>query len=294
MMRIAFLGLGMMGSGMARRLLGAGFALTVHNRTRAKAEELLAAGAAWADSPREAAADADAIITMVADDPASRSLWLGHDGILAGARAGALGLECSTISVEWGQELRAAAHAAGLRFLDAPVTGSKPQAAAGELVFMVGGEAAVLADARPLLQPMAARIVHVGGSGAGTQVKLLNNFLSGVQVASLAEALALMDRVGIDPEKAMEVILPGAPGSPMVRNVYQRIKAGDDTPLFALRLMAKDLAYAQQEGARQGLPLRTAAAALSLFQAAVSAGDGDRDLSAVARHLRAPITETRR
>ncbi|HEY3756968.1 MAG TPA: NAD(P)-dependent oxidoreductase [Opitutaceae bacterium] len=285
-MHIAFLGLGIMGTGMAKRLLGAGFGVSVYNRTRERAEPVIAAGAKWAATPRAAAENADAIVCMVADDAASRSMWLGHDGILAGARRGTLAIEASTISVEWSLELRAAAEAAELRFLDAPVTGTKPHAAAGELVFMVGGDAAVVEAAMPVFKPMSSRVVHVGKGGSGNQVKLLNNFLSGVQAAALAEALVLMERSGVDAGKAMEIIAAGAPGSPMVKTIYARIKSGDETTNFPLKLMAKDLAYAQQEGGRNGIPLRSAAAAHAVFQNAVNHGDGDRDLSAVIRHLR--------
>ncbi len=285
MKRIAFLGLGTMGSGMARRLLGAGFAVTVHNRTRHRADALVAAGAVWAASPAESAESADAIVAMVADDLASRTLWLGHEGALAGARAGTLAIECSTLTGEWSTELRAAAGAAGLSFLDAPVTGSKPQADAGELVFMVGGDGAVLETAQPVLRAMGNRIVHVGAPGAGTIVKLMNNFLSGVQIASFGEALALLRRAGIDPEKAMEVILPGSPGSLMLRTVYSRLKAGDDRANFTVKLMAKDLGYAQQEATRRQLSLRTASAPLALFQESVAHGDGDKDISSLARRL---------
>lgn len=274
-----------MGAGMARRLLSAGFVLTVHNRTREKAGPLLAEGAAWAPTPREAAANADAVISMVADDDASRALWLGHDGVLAGLRPGTLAIESSTLSPGWIEALRRAASVEAARFLDAPVTGSKPQAAAGELVFMVGGEPADIEAARPILAPMAKKIVHVGGPGSGARVKLLNNFLAGVQSASLAEALGLMRRTGIDPAKAMEVMLPGAPGSPMLQSLYRRIESGDDTIYFHLHLMAKDLAYAQHEAAAHAFPLKTAAAAFGIFKSAIDRGDGDRDVSAVARQF---------
>jgi 3-hydroxyisobutyrate dehydrogenase len=283
---VAFLGLGTMGSGMARRILDAGFPLIVHNRSREKAEALITAGAVWADSPREAAATADAVIAMVADDGASRGLWLGHNGALAGLKAGALAIESSTLSPGWIGELHAAAGAAEIAFLDAPVTGSKPQAAAGELIFMVGGEPATLERARPLLNAMGRIIAHVGGPGSGSRVKLLNNFLAGVQAASFAEALAWMDRTGIDPAKAMEVLLPGAAGSPMIKNLYNRIQSNDSTVYFYLHLMAKDLLYARDEGRAYGLTLRTASAAAALFNSAIEHGDGDRDISAVVRQFR--------
>jgi 3-hydroxyisobutyrate dehydrogenase len=279
--RVAFLGLGTMGLGMARRLLEAGFLVTVHNRTRAKADPLLAAGAVWAGSPREAAALAECVIVMVADDEASRALWLGHDGILAGLRPGTLTMECSTLTPGWIADLRRAVLAEQGRFLDAPVTGSKPQAAAGELVFMIGGEPADLEAARPVLTPMAKKILHMGGPGSGSRVKLLNNFLAGVQAASMAEAMAVMARTGIDPARAMEVILTGAPGSPMINNIYRRVQTSDPTVYFQLALMAKDLAYAQQDAAGKGVNLRTGAAAFALFKAAVERGDGAKDLSAI-------------
>lgn len=268
---------------MAKRLLGAGFAVTVHNRTRAKAEGLVAAGAKWADTAREAAADADAIITMVADDAASRALWLGHAGALADAKVGVLGLDCSTVSPAWSDELTTAAKAAGVRFLDAPVTGSRPQAAAGELIFMVGGDAETLERARPLLNAMGKKIVHAGGAGAGCRVKLINNFMAGVQAATLVEALRWMQRDGVDPAAAMEVILNGAPGSPMVNSIYKRASTGDTEKYFHLNLMAKDLLYAQEAAAKVGVPLRTAAAAVTYFQGAIERGDGDKDVSAVVR-----------
>jgi 3-hydroxyisobutyrate dehydrogenase len=281
--RVAFLGLGTMGSGMARRLLDAGFPLTVYNRSRPKANPLVAAGAVWADTPRQAAADADAVIAMVSDDDASRALWLGHDGVLAGLRPGTLAVECSTLSPAWVSDLRQAILAERGRFLDAPVTGSRPQAAAGELILMVGGEPDDLEAARPVLLPLSRKILHVGGPGAGSRVKLINNFLAGVQIASLAEAFGLMARSGIDPAKAMEVIGAGAPGSPMIASVYQRLRTGDDSVYFYLHLMAKDLAYAQQEAMAHQLQLRTAAAAFALFKTALDRGDGSKDVSAVAR-----------
>jgi 3-hydroxyisobutyrate dehydrogenase len=190
--RVALSGLGLMGAGMAANLLRAGYPLTLYNRSREKASPFLEQGARVADTPRESAADADVILSMVADDAASRGVWLGEDGALAGAPGGALCIESSTLSVGWVRELGAAAAERGPDFLDAPVTGSRTQAAAGELLFLVGGSATALQRATPVLTAMGRGVVHVGAAGSGALLKLVNNFLCGVQAASLAEALALV------------------------------------------------------------------------------------------------------
>jgi len=279
--RIAFLGLGLMGSGMARRLLANGFPLTVFNRNAEKSKPFTADGAHAASSPREAAAQADVIISMVADDNASRSLWLGENGALAAAMPGAVCIECSTVTVNWVRELATAATARGGKFLDAPVTGSKMQAAAGELNFLVGGDSATLDKARPVLQAMGKAVIHLGPTGSGALVKLINNFLCGVQVAALAEALTLIERSGLDRARALEVLTNGAPGSPLVKTVAGRMTAPDFTPNFPLRLMTKDLGYAMQEGGKLSVDLVTAAAALENFQRAIATGHGDQDMAAI-------------
>lgn len=283
---VAFLGLGIMGAGMARRLLGAGFTVTAWNRHRARGEPLAAAGARIADTPRAAAAEADVIVAMLADDGASRAVWLGPDGALAGAQRGAVAVECSTLTVEWVKELARAAGAAGLELVDAPVTGSKGPAAAGELNFLVGATPAALARVQPVLRPMSRSITHLGPTGSGALVKLANNFLSGVQVAAFAEALAWLERSGVDRAKALAIITEGAPGSPIVKLMHARMSTPDYTPNFFLRLMAKDLGYAMEESGRAGLELKTAAAALERFQSAVASGYGDQDMAAVVEPLR--------
>lgn len=284
--RVAFLGLGLMGGGMARRLLTGGFPLTVYNRTTAKTAEFSAAGARVGATPREAVANADVIISMLADDPASRGLWLGENGALAGAAPGTILIECSTVSVGWIRELAQAALARRCELLDAPVTGSKPQAAAGELTFLVGGAAATLDKARPVLAAMSRAVVPLGPLGSGAMLKLVNNFLCGVQAASLAEALAVIERAGLDRAQALEVLTTGAPGSPLLKTFSKRMTVPDYTPNFILRLMAKDLAYAQKEAAQQAVDLKTAAAALAVFQSAIAAGHGEKDVSAVAEAFR--------
>jgi 3-hydroxyisobutyrate dehydrogenase len=288
---VAFLGLGLMGSGMAARLLAHGFHVKVYNRDPQKAAPLAKAGAKVANSPREAAQGAGIIISMVADDMAARAVWLGENGALAGAAPGTVLVESSTITVDWVSELAAAAAQKGCELLDAPVTGSKTQAASGELNFLVGGSASALETARPALAAMSRGIVHLGPGGSGALLKLINNFLCGVQVASLAEAMALIEKSGLDRARALEIVTNGAPGSPLLKTLSARMTVPDYTPNFLLRLMAKDLAYAVAEGHKLSIDLATARAALGLFRQATASGHGDQDIAAVVEQFRTSPTQ---
>jgi 3-hydroxyisobutyrate dehydrogenase len=284
---IAFLGVGTMGAGMAGRLLDAGFTVTVWNRRRERADALHGRGARVAESPKAAAAGADLAISMVADDAASRSVWLGPEGALASLPRGAVAIESSTLSPAWIVELAGHAAKAGCDLLDAPVTGSRTHATNGDLLFLVGGPAAALERARPALAAMGSRgVIHLGPTGSGARMKLINNFVCGVQAAALAEAVALIERLGLDPAKAFPVLSDGAPGSPLVKGVGARMLAHDYTVNFALGLMHKDLTYAMAEGTRAGVPLRTAGVARELFSDALAARLGDSDFAAVVETLR--------
>ncbi len=203
-----------MGQGMAGRLLSAGFPLTVYNRKPEKAEYLKNAGAFAARTPREAAARAEVAISMVADDVASRAVWLGPDGALAGAAPGTILVESSTLSLGWVNELAAAATQHECEFLDAPVTGTKPHAASGELLFLVGGSPSTLAAARPVLSVMSRDIIHLGPTGSGAMLKLINNFMCGVQAASLAEAMSLLEASGLDRDKSLRGAHQRSAGQP--------------------------------------------------------------------------------
>jgi 3-hydroxyisobutyrate dehydrogenase len=284
--KIALIGLGTMGIGMGGRLLKAGFPLTVYNRTPERASELVTQGAALASSPAEAAAGADVIIAMVSDDAASRHVWLGEKGALSRAKAGAVIIDCSTISPRWARELANAAREHGCDALDAPVTGTKPHAASGELTFLVGGEASALERARPALAVMSRKVVHIGPNGSGALMKLINNFLAGVQAASLGEAIALIERSGLDRDAALDVLYNGAPGSPLIKTLGARMTSRDYAVNFFLRLMEKDLNYAMAEAREHDLSLRTAAAAASLFEEAQKRGWGEKDFSSVVEGAR--------
>lgn len=280
---VALLGLGTMGAGMAGRLLSAGFPLTVYNRSLAKTEPFSRSGAFAASMPREAASRADVVMSMVADDTASRDVWLGEDGALAGAKGGAVLIESSTLSVGWVKELAAAAEQTGCGFLDAPVTGTKPHAASGELLFLVGGPVDVLESVRPVLSVMSREVIHLGPLGSGAMMKLVNNFVCGVQAASFAEGLALVNAAGLDQAKAVRILTEGAPGSGIVKRVAAQLGIEGGDPNFAVRLMAKDLSYAVNEAAGKGIQLQTGASALEIFKQAVSSGHGDEDFSSVTK-----------
>jgi 3-hydroxyisobutyrate dehydrogenase len=283
--RIAVLGLGIMGGGMATRLLSMGFPLSVYNRSRERTVTFAKAGAFVAASPREATARAEIVISMVADDAASRSIWLGEEGALAGVPAGSLLLESSTLSVDWVRELATAATEKKCEFLDAPVTGTKPHAAAGELFFMVGGSTAGFARARDILSVLGREVLHVGPNGSGALLKLINNFVCGVQAASFAEAMSLIRLSGLDREKSVSVLSNSALASPLIKRMLTAMAADDFTPNFPLKLMTKDIGYAINEAAKCGLPLQTAVPALEVFRHAVGQGLGDQDFSAVVKSV---------
>ncbi|WP_373694124.1 NAD(P)-dependent oxidoreductase [Edaphobacter paludis] len=283
---VAILGLGTMGGGMAANLLKAGFSLTVYNRTPEKAQALIDSGARFASTPAEAAAKASVVISMLADDAASREVWMGQHGALSTVREGTILVESSTVSPAWIAELATVATQKGAALLDAPVTGSRMQAEGGQLSFLVGGDDVALNAATPVLKAMSKEIVHLGPLGSGAKMKLINNFLCGVQVASLAEGLTWIERSGLDVEKALAVLKAGAPGSPLLGAISTRMTAHDYSVNFLLRLMAKDLLYAEEEAAHCNVDLKMAEAARSLFETAAAKGLAEKDMSAVIEPLR--------
>lgn len=278
---VAILGLGIMGSGMAARLLSADFPLAVYNRNREKCVPLGAAGAFVAPTPRDAASRAEIVLSMVADDAASRDLWLGESGALKGASPGSVLIESSTLSVDWVRTLAAEAVERECKFLDAPVTGTKPHAASGELLFLVGGSVEVLQEARPVFSVLGRDVIHLGPIGSGAMMKLVNNFLCGVEAASFAEALRLVDAGGLDRAKAISILTGGAPGSGILKRMAEREASNDFTAVFALQWMAKDLAYAIDAASSKGVPLPVATASLSVFRQAMELGYGGEDFAAV-------------
>ena len=283
MQRVALLGLGVMGAGMAANWLAKGFGLTVWNRTRARTQALADKGARVATTPREAAAGADCVFAMVADDAASRAVWLGDDGALAGAKTGAVVVESSTLTPDWVRELAGHARAKGCAFLDAPVGGSRQAAASGELRFFVGGDAATLDKARPALIAIGSKIDLLGPAGAGATWKLINNQLIAAQVAALGEALDVARKAGFRPVQISSLILNGAASSPIVKMKLPSMLSGDyDEPDFALSLMLKDARYAAALAQSLGAPADLVSSAVKAFARAEAKGLGAKDIAAVA------------
>ena len=285
-MPIALLGLGTMGHGMAMNLLKAGFPLTVWNRTQAKAEPLAQMGATSAESPAHAAKTAAVVLAMLSDDDASRDAWLGQEGALATMSPGSIAVECSTLSPVRISDLHAAVASRGLHMAEAPVTGSRPQAEAGQLNFLVGADDETLAAITPVLRAMSKEIVHLGPVGCGAQLKLINNFLCAVQVTSFAEALAWIERTGLKREAALDFLKRGAPGSGILAAMSERMTRRTYDVNFLLRLMAKDIRYAHAAASQLGIELSTSSPAQELFRKAEEQGLGERDMSAVAEVVR--------
>ncbi len=284
-----------MGSGMAGRLLAAGHDLVVANRTPGRAARLVAAGAAEAPTPAEAATGADAIIVMVSDDEASRQVWLGPDGVLAGRPAdGAFAIECSTLSRDWVLELAAVAGGRGLRYLDAPVTGLPDSAAAGRLTLLVGAAEADLAAARPFLEPLAERLLHFGPVGAGTAYKLIVNLVGAVQIAGIAEGLVLAERAGLDLEQVLAALTGGQAASPQVVRNGGRMVAGDhDRDIqFAGRLRHKDTAYALRLARQLGVAAPYGELALDGLAELLATGRGELNESSIIEVARSRTTNT--
>jgi 3-hydroxyisobutyrate dehydrogenase-like beta-hydroxyacid dehydrogenase len=270
---------------MGHNLLKAGFPLVVWNRTASRADSLVAAGAKRAATPREVAAAADVLITIVSDPPALEEvLWnSGEKSAFPALKKGSIYIDSSTVSPTLARKISAASAQAGIRFLDAPVTGGTWGAEKGELVFMIGGEAETLEAARPVLTAMGKRLFHLGPNGAGQTIKLAMNSLLAVEVQAFAEALALVQRAGLSGEKLVEVMQ-----SSMARAGILDIKApsmlsGDFKPSFPLRLMHKDLSLALDLANQLGVGLPATAAARETYSYVKGSTTEDLDYAGVMR-----------
>jgi 3-hydroxyisobutyrate dehydrogenase-like beta-hydroxyacid dehydrogenase len=268
-------------------LLKAGHSLTVWNRTASRANELVAAGAKLAKSPQEAAAASEFLITMVSDPLALEEVLWGPGGAMQSLHRGCIYMDSSTISPALARKIAAACAERGARFLDAPVTGGDWGAKKGELLFMVGGDAATLKEAEPILSVMGKKWFHLGPHGAGQTIKLAMNLILALQVDALAEALALVTRAGLQGERLVEVLQ-----SSMARSGVLDIKApnllkGEYLPSFPLRLMHKDLGLALDLANQLGVPLPATAAARETYSAVKGAAKEDLDYSAVMKFWKA-------
>jgi len=285
-MKVGFIGMGTMGAAMARNLLKAGHEVTVHNRTREREEPVVTAGARRAGSPKEAAGDAEIVITCVSDTPDVEAVVLGENGIIQGARAGALVVDMSTISPSVTRRIGAELAKKGIRFLDAPVSGGSEGAQKATLTIMVGGDAADVAKAMPVLSAMGKSITHVGPTGAGQFTKAINQvIIAGVYLA-VAEGMALGLKAGLDMEKVVQALAGGAAGS-WVLNFRSANMIKNEYPLgFRVRLHRKDVAIATEAARELGVFLPSTALVEQIENGLISQGYGDEDVSAIARLIR--------
>lgn len=280
---IALLGLGAMGTRVAHNLLNAGYPLVIYNRTAARAPALQAQGATVAPTPRAAATQADVVISMVTDDDASRSVWLDDEtGARHGLAAGKIAIASSTLTVAWTRALATQLQPTGAAFLDAPVVGSRPQAEAGKLIYLVGGEAEILAQVRPILSTCGS-VQAIGDVGQGMAMKLAVNALFGIQVAALGEILGLLTRQGMTTSQAMDGLSNTPVLSPAAQGAGSLMAAHRHAPLFPTELMEKDLRYVLAAAPSAGTDLPTTIATQHVFQQAIAQGYGAQNLTAVAQ-----------
>ena len=283
--KVGLIGLGLMGQPIGMNLLHAGHALTVLNRTTSRANELVASGAKLATSPREVAAASDVLLTIVSDPPALESVFWGGDGkdsgALAGLKPGSTYIDSSTVSPSLARKIAAACAERSVRFLDAPVTGGDWGAKKGELVFMVGGDAATLKSVEPILGVLGKRWFHLGPNGAGQTIKLAMNMILALQVDALAEALALVTRAGLKGEDLVEVMQSSMARSGVLDVKAPNLLKGEYKPSFPLRLMHKDLGLALELANQIGVALPATAAARETYNYVKGAAKEDLDYSAV-------------
>jgi 3-hydroxyisobutyrate dehydrogenase len=287
-MNVAFIGMGTMGAAMALNILKAGHPVTVYNRTREREEPVAKAGARRAASPQEAARGADIVLICVSDTPDVEAVLLGAEGVIQGARPGAIVVDMSTISPSATRRMAEQLAAKGIRMLDAPVSGGSEGAQKGTLTIMVGGEAETVAQAMPVLSAMGKTITHVGPIGAGQFTKAINQvIISGVYLA-VAEGMALGLKAGLDMEKVVQALAGGAAGS-WVLNYRAANMVKNDYPLgFRVRLHRKDLAIAMEAARELGVFLPATALVEQIENGLIAQGFGDEDVSAVARAVRKP------
>jgi 3-hydroxyisobutyrate dehydrogenase len=281
MTTVAFIGLGTMGSRMAMNLHQAGFRLQVYNRDRAKAKPFQEKGIEVAASPAAAARGAQFVVSIVADDAATREVMLGASGVIGAAAPGTIILDSSTNTPGMAREAAQAAAARGVIYLDSPVSGSLVQAQGKELVFIVGGDAAAFEKAQPLYAAMGRMARRMGGNGAGATVKLVNNMISASLTAAVAEAAQVVEAAGVDRDAALAVLAEGAAGSRLLKTKLPKIFKRDFTPQFQLELMDKDVRYFLQLAAELDRPAPLASLVSSHYQASRRAGLGKLDSCAI-------------
>lgn len=283
-MRIAFLGTGIMGSGMARNLLKRQFAVVVWNRTLSKAESLEREGALLAATPAEAVSDAEVVITMLADPAAVEQVML-HEGVLQTMKPNSLWMDCSTVDPYFSRRMGKIAAEYGIRFLDAPVAGSKIPAEKGELLFLVGGNKEDVDEAIPLFQAMGKGYIHLGDTGMGASMKMVFNMLLAIQVAAFSEGVNLAEHLGMPKTKVMDILLNSPIVAPYLQGKKDKMLQGSYEPEFPLKWMQKDLGLITHSGQNSSSPLPIASVVKELFQMA-KGKYGELDFSAIFQYYR--------
>ncbi|MDC3415938.1 NAD(P)-dependent oxidoreductase [Aquibacillus salsiterrae] len=281
MKRIGFIGLGTMGLPMAGHLLEANYPLTIYNRTKEKANKLVTQGAEIATSPQEVALKSDVVFTMLTADAAVREVILGDKGIIHGAHPGLIVVDSSTISPKTSKEAASTLAEKGVDMLDAPVTGSEPQAIDGILTFMVGGSRDIYEQCKPLFEVMGKQSFYMGKSGAGSYTKLANNTMGAINLLSFSEAITMATKAGIDPELFVKVVSGGGARSGMMENKADKVMSRDFSPHFMTDLIHKDLGLASDVAKELDLPVPVLSVVKELFQLARAKGLGKEDMSSI-------------
>lgn len=284
-MNVGFIGLGNMGFPMALNLLRAGFAVTVHNRSRGAVQRLAAEGAHPADSAVEVAQQSDLVITCLPTVATVDDVYRGAGGLLSAAREGLILVDCSTVAPGLSRELYHAANERGAHFLDAPISGGPTGAQAATLTIMAGGDADIFAQALPVFRAMGTNIHHVGPSGAGSVVKLVNQHLTSVNTAAVAEAMVLGAKAGADPRVLYDVIKTSFGGSTMFNRTLPLLLARSFNEGAPMRTMLKDLDLVTDLGRELNVRLLLAAEAREIYRESVALGFGDEDIVALVKPL---------
>lgn len=286
-MKVGFIGLGIMGSRMANNMQAKGQNLVVYNRSRDKAEDLLAKGATWADSPAAVASQVDILFTMLADPNAVKSAALGENGFLSNMAPNSLWVDCSTVNPAFSREMAQAAQQHQVSFLDAPVAGSKKPAASAELIFMVGGQKADLEKCESLLNMMGHRVVHVGENGMGTSLKMVANMMLGVSMVVFAEGMALGQSLGLNEKMLLSTFVGGPVVAPFVAGKQANFESGNYEPEFPLQWMQKDLQLANLTAYEVGAPSLLTSVAKEVYGLSLKEGFAEKDFSAIYQYLTA-------
>jgi 3-hydroxyisobutyrate dehydrogenase-like beta-hydroxyacid dehydrogenase len=279
MANLGFVGLGVMGSRMVRRLLASGHAVAGYNRTRSKAQWLIDAGMKWAETPRAAAEAAEIVISMIANTEALRAVTTGPDGVLAGLSGGKIYIDMSTVSPAASRELAAQAAAQGAQMLDAPVSGSVITLEEGKLSIMVGGDRGAFEKALPVLQHIGPKVTYVGANGLAASMKIATNLSLAVQMLAFSEGLLLAEKSGIPRATAVEVLLNSVIASPMVKYRGPFVLNMPDEAWFDVNMMQKDLQLALEMGLRLNVPLPTTATTNEMLTAARAMGFAQQDFA---------------